>query len=344
MKKEHNKLYHDKYAKKRHKHELNRKTKMYQGEAKQHHPQPVYKELYTPTNFSLITNCDETLSFFEEFNSYSRKVTHLKINMSKTETMTMEVLLYIISLRKIHKSNNEAPNIMIKTPDSFNLKKLMAVSGFAKYFHTKVSVTINSEDIFKIQDKASNIKNNIDDTETCKAAIEFALKYFDGAKYTDEPFMLMFNALAEMMTNTDHHAYSEDKELRSWYMFASKLDAGGVAFFFFDNGKGIIKTAKKSLMEIALVKLPFALKHKNIMNSVLNGEYRSVTGLPYRNKGLPEINEFLTSNDVKLPVIITNKVYSMPQETNNYRKTKHNFKGSLFTWILDIQEVGNVKS
>jgi hypothetical protein len=344
LKKEHNKLYHDKSAKKHHQHELNRKTKIYQGEAKQHHPQPIYTELNAPVNFSLITNCDETLSFFEEFNSYSQKVTHLKINMSKTEEMTTEVLLYIISLHKINKSKDKAPNIFIQTPDSFHLKKLMAVSGLTKYFNAKISVRINSDDIYKIQDKESNAKKGIDDAKTCKAAINFALKYFDGAKYTDEPFMLMYNALAEMMTNTDNHAYSEDRELRNGYLFASKLDGGGVAFLFFDNGKGIIKTAKKSLMEKALVKLPFALKHKNIMNSVLNGKYRSITGLPYRNKGLPEINEFLTSNDVALPIIITNKVYSMPQETNNYIKTKHNFKGSLFTWILDIKKVENVKS
>lgn len=341
MKKEHNKLYHDKAAKKHHQHELNRKTKMYRGEAKQQHPQPVYTELYAPVDFSLITNCDETLSFFEEFNSYSQKVTHLKINMSKTEAMTTEVLLYIISLHKINKAKNKAPNIFIQTPDSFHLKKLMAVSGLTKYFNAKTSVRINSEDIFKIQDKESNSKKGIDDAKTCKDAVNFAVKYFDGAKFTDEPFMLMYNALAEMMTNTDNHAYDEDGELRNWYLFGSKLDNGSVAFFFFDNGKGILKTAKKNLIEKALSKLPFALKHKNIMNSVVNGEYRSITGLSYRNKGLPEINEFLTSNAVTLPIILTNKVYFKPQEKNNYKKTKHNFKGSLFTWILDNQEVEN---
>ncbi len=343
MKKENNKSYRDSFAKKHHIHELKRKTKHYQGELKQYHPQPKYTELATPVEFSLITNCDETLSFFEDFMIYSDKATHLKIDMSKTEVMTTEVLLYIISLHKINKAKKRAPAIIIQAPDAHDLRKLMAISGFSKYFKAKTVIKINSEDIFKIQDKSSNTKNRVDDSQTCKEAIDFALKYFDDAKFTDEPFMQMYNALAEMMTNTDNHAYDEDGELRNWYLFASKIDTG-VAFFFFDNGKGIIKTAKKNLMEKAFEKLSFSLKHKNIMDSVLNGEYRSITGKTYRNKGLPEINEFLTSNDVALPIILTNKVYSMPQEKNNYRKTQHNFKGSLFTWILNTKEVENVKN
>lgn len=343
MKKIHNQSYHDRIAKKHHLHELKRKSKHYTGETKQYHPEAKYTEIATPLNFSFIENCDDTLSFFEKFKSSSTKVNYLKINMSKTTNMTTEVLLYLISLHKINKANKKAPNIIIQAPDKDYLNKLMAISGFSKYFKAKTSIKINSENIFKIQDKASNIKNGLDDSKTCKAAIDFALKYFSGAKFTDEPLMHMYNALAEMMTNTDNHAYNEDGELRNWYLFASKIDTG-VSFFFFDNGRGIIKTAKKNLIEKALDKLSFSLKHKNIMNSVLNGEYRSITGKTYRNKGLPEINEFLTSNDVALPIILTNKVYSMPQEKNNYRKTKHNFKGSLFTWILDIKEIENVKS
>lgn len=342
MRKLKNKEIKESIAKKHHLHEIKRKSKHYSGEMKQHHPQPIYTEIATPVVFSLIEECDTALSFFEDFIKYSKKVTYLKINMSHTTELTIEVLLYLISLHKINKAKNTAPNIIIQAPDKQDLKQLMAICGFSKYFRARTAIKIKSENIFKIQDKTSNLKRKIDDAKTCQAAVDFALKYFQDAKFTDEPFMKMYDALAEMMTNTDNHAYSEEGELRNWYLFGARLDTG-IAFFFFDNGKGVIKTAKKSLIEKALHKLPFSLRNESIMRSVLNGEYRSITGKSYRNKGLPEINEFLTRDDVKSPIILTNKIYSMPKNSIEFRKTKHNFKGTLFTWILTTKEVEDAK-
>lgn len=332
----------ERVAKRRRLHELKRKDKHY-NPVKQYHQKPIFKRLKTPEIFSLIEQCDTALAFFEDFMNESEKATHLKIDMSNTKEMTTEVLLYLISLHKINKANKTAPNILIQAPDKQDLRYLMAISGFSKYFRSRSSVKINSEDIFKIQDKTSNKKKKIDDATTCKEAVDFALKYFPGAKFTDEPFMTMYNALAEMMTNTDNHAYSEEGELRNWYLFGARIETG-VAFFFFDNGRGIIKTAKRTLVEKALGKLN--LRDRSIIRSVLNGEYRSATGKAYRNKGLPEINEFLTRDDVKLPIILTNRVYSMPipKDDIKYNKTKHNFKGTLFTWILSTQEVEDGKN
>jgi hypothetical protein len=145
----------------------------------------------------------------------------------------------------------------------------------------------------------------------------------------------MYNALAEMMTNTDNHAY-EDEDFRNWYLFAVKVDTG-IAFYFFDNGRGIIKTAKKNMLEKAM-NYTFSLGHQSIMKSVLNGEYRSATGLTNRNKGLPEINDFLTKDYVSSPMILTDKLFCLPQK-NKYEKNKYNFKGSLFIWILKNEEL-----
>lgn len=342
MKKIKNKELQDKIAKKHYIHELKRKDKHYTGEKKQHHPEILYTTIPTPKRFSLIENCDDALSFFEDFMSLSDKANYLKVDMSKTEELTTEVLLYLISLHKINKANNTAPNIIIKAPDKYELRYLMTVSGFSNYFKSKSKVKINNDDIFKIRDKHTNTKKGIQDAKTCQDAVDFALKFFPGAKFTDDVFFEMFNALAEMMTNTDNHAYDEDGVLRNWYLFGSRID-GGVAFFFFDNGKGIIKTAKKNLIEKALNSINFSLKHKNIMRSVLNGEYRSATGKPYRNKGVPEINAFLTRIDVKYPIILTNKIYTLPQKRDGFAKTKHNFKGTLFTWIITTQEENDEK-
>lgn len=355
MKKIHNKSYHDKLAKKHHIHELKRKNKEYSGftmpDTKDNSDPSIYKavsskrttkKLTTPKEFSLIYNTNKSLEFFEDFIYYSEKVDHIKIDMRHTEEMTIEVLLYLISLHKINKNKNIKINISIKPPKVKDLVVLMSQSGFSKYFKARVEVEVNDENIFEIQDKESNKKDGVFDEQTCENAIEFALKFYPGEKYNQPKFRHMFNALAEMMTNTDDHAYDEDGELRNWYLFAVKLEQG-LSFYFFDNGKGVLKTAKKRILEEALEKIPFSYGHKSLMQSVLNGEFRSATKKKYRNKGLPEINEFLTNDTVLLPLILTNRVYTNPNE-KKYYKIDHNFRGTLFVWMLKEQERPDAKN
>lgn len=346
MKKVHNKKYLDNRAKKHHLHELKRKDKEYKGfvlpDSVDHSafqtnsPGRSSKELKTPKNFSFLSNPNKTLEFFQDFMYYSEAVDFIKINMSETEDLTIEVLLYLISLHKINKSKDIKVNINIKAPKSERLILFMSQSGFSKYFKARIEVAINDDNIFTIQDKETNKENGMSDDQTCKAAIDFALKFYDNAKFTDVKFMNMFNALAEMMLNTDNHAYNEDGELRNWYLFAVKVE-NGISFYFFDNGKGVLKTAKKNILDQGLLIAPFSYGHESLMKSVLNGEYRSATGKRHRGKGLPEINDFLTNNTVSLPIILTNKMYCAP-EHNIYKKTKHNFRGTLFAWLLKDEE------
>ncbi len=342
MKKVHNKSYHDKVSKKHHLHDLKRKNKEYTGfelpdntdstSFQKERQKRNVKKIETPEDFSLIFNPDESLQFFQDFMYYSTTSDHIKIDMRNTKAMTIEVLLYLISLHKINKSNDIKVSISIKAPKEYELREFMAQSGFSRYFKARIEVQINDYNIFKIQDKESNQKDNISDDQTCKAAIDFALKFYPNAKFTDTRFMDMYVALAEMMLNTDNHAYNEDGELRNWYLFAVKLEKG-LSFYFFDNGRGVLKTAKKNIIEKGLVKAPFSYGHESLMRSVLNGEYRSATKKKHRGKGFPEINEFLTSDTVLLPLILTNRIYCAPEQ-ELYKNIKHNFKGTLFVWLL----------
>ena len=74
------------------------------------------------------------------------------------------------------------------------------------------------------------------------------------------------------------------------------------------------------------------------MKLILDGEYGNIIGLGYRNKGLPEIYNFLTNDYVLSPIILTNKIFCLPQK-NQYIQNKYNFQGSLFTWILKTKDI-----
>lgn len=346
MKKLHNKIYVDKQAKKHHLHNLRRKDKEYKGNFLVDMPlnkdsfvsqnKHTTKKLETPEEFSFIYNIDESLKFFNDFVYYSKHVDFIQIDMKKTKEMTMEVLLYLISLQKINRSQKIQISVMIKPPRERKLIELMSQSGFSKYFKAKIEVPVDTENIFEIQDKESNKKSGMHDEETCKRAVDFTLRYHPNYKYSDEKFRQMYNALAEMMTNTDNHAYNKNGELRNWYLFAVKLE-GGLSFYFFDNGKGVLETAKKNILESTIGKVSFSLGYESLMKATLDGQYRSATGKKHRNKGLPQINDFLTSNSVSLPIIITNKIYCHP-EKGVYKKNRHNFSGTLFVWVLKDEE------
>lgn len=346
MKKLRNKKFLDRQAKKRHIHELIRKGKEYHGSplfSEQNKnqntfnaPKPIKKRLKTPENFSLIYNINESLKFFYDFKYYSKNADLIYIDMKRTKEMTMEVLLYLISLQKINKNQGISISIHITPPKEIHLIELMSQSGFSKYFKAKKEVPIDEDNIFEIQDKESNQKAGIHDEETCKRAIDFALKYHPNYKFNNPKFRHMFEALAEMMTNTDNHAYDNEGELRNWYLFAVKLEKG-LSFYFFDNGKGVLETAKKNILEKTIGTVSFSLGHASLMQATLDGNYRSATGKKHRNKGLPQINAFLTSNSVQLPIIITNKI-STRLDKNRYIKNKYNFSGTLFVWILEDEE------
>lgn len=298
------------------------------------------KKITVPKKFSFIENTNESLKFFDDFFNYIDEG-YEKFNfiMTDVEDLGIETLLYMISIDKILKSDNKNIKIKISMPKVESIKYKMYLSGFAKYFTQNLKYDIDEKTIFSIKDGMSTKQNNINEEDVCGDAVDFVKSLVAEDKYKNY-IRALYNALVELMQNTHDHAYDEEEEIdedntrRTWYLFAVQL-TNGIAFYFFDNGKGITKTARKSIIEKAFGKI--SLEQCKILESTLNGEYRSVTNLPNRNKGLPQINELLKNNDIMSSIILTNKVvnyYDLKSKTNMFKKIDYNFKGSLFVWIL----------
>ncbi|MCT7551960.1 hypothetical protein N5T67_03815 [Aliarcobacter butzleri] len=321
----------------------------------------VSKRIVAPKIFSFIYNTNESLKFFNIFfDAIEQGYTRFDFEMSKIEDLGIETLLYIISLDKIYNAKEKKIQIKISNPKKDHLKFKMYVSGFAKYFTKNLNLkNVDEKTIFPICDGATNKYNEKDDGETCGEAVEFVKQLIDINKHKDMSLRLLYTGLAELMQNTDDHAYKDESEdnqdksednqdksednkkinpddiKRNWYLFAVQLQKG-IAFYFFDNGEGITKTARKSILEKAYGLIQ--LKQEKILESTLNGEFRSATKLRNRNKGLPQVNDLLVNNDIISSVILTNKVLSIydggDTKTRKFKKIDYNFKGSLFVWIL----------
>lgn len=290
--------------------------------------QRAKKKLIAPIDFSFINNTEESLKFFYDMlHLVKKEISYIVIDMRETKNITAEVLLYIVSLNNIFKKSGKNIKIRIKAPKSKEMNYLLLACGLTDYFKANVKEKINEKNIFRICDKSTNE----DDGITCANVVDFCKQFFKEDEQKDIKFLALYEAIAELMTNTDQHAYPESALLSNWYLFANKVETG-IAFFFFDNGKGILKTARKKLIEVLKDKT-YGLAPYDLLLSTLNGQFRSRTGLPYRNKGLPQINDFLTRESVSNSIILTNNIFA-DLKLKTSLKLKYAFDGSFFIWIV----------
>lgn len=296
-----------------------------------------YPTIEAPNYLSLTENPNESLSFFETiFKNLEDGFRILVLDMKNVKLLTIEVLLYIISIDKIYKDKGSPIGIKIEMPKEYQPIQTIYLSGFLKYFNLKrhKELGINESNVLPIVDWAESKRNSIDGGVICGDAVDFAKKF--DSNHAIIKYQMLYNSLVELMQNTENHAYKNSEVLNNWYLFAVKLKEG-IAFYFFDNGLGVVKTAKRTLLEKAINEIMF--NQDSILKSVLDGEFRSKTGLKNRNKGLPQVNEFLTSDNVSSSFIITNQIIRTTNGKDiNFEEINHDFHGSLFVWTMNYEE------
>lgn len=299
-----------------------------------------------PKQFSFIHNFDESMTVFDLLieNSTHKRIKHI-IDLRYIDGFTVEIILYLISLSNIWKKKKYKYKIEIKSPIKEELRLLLAKSGLGKYFRGNGVGHIDEEYIYPMCDGGHD---TIDDTVSISQndrVIEIntftsnMLKDFPNNADRSELKLKIFqqtNAIAEMIRNTDDHAYEEEHNpfapLRNWYFFAGKVQ-DGISFYFLDNGKGIINTAKQRIFD----KLYLATDNlePKLLEDVMNGNNRSRTNLSNRNKGLPEIKDFFQNADIMFSTIISNNtIYKNNNGTITYEKKKQSFSGTLYIWII----------
>ena len=348
MKKLKDKTYQVSTSKKRSEHNLRRKdipyspysseenssTNTYQNQHKQNAGRGT--KMIPPPKFSFIHNTDESIAFFDRLNEHVNKgIKKIFIDMRKLQDLSVDVLLYIVSMDKIFKEEDKNISLTIRIPRDPLLAYKVYTSGIQDYFSANgKEFPIPKEGFFPIRDGRRNeADEEKDDGKICGDAVDFAKQFFDGHdEKKKKHFIMLYEALAELMQNTDDHAYDTDSIIDNWYLYANKTD-NGVAFYFFDNGQGIIKTARKSIIET--LSQTIGLEQTNILLSVLNGEFRSQTKLSYRGKGLPQVNDYLQNDDIIGFMVLTNKVgYYKTSSDATFKKLNNNFKGTFFLWSM----------
>ncbi len=290
--------------------------------------QPPRREIVKiPTDFSLLTNREKVLEFFnlcKLLNKKNCQIVHFSFdNVEHISSGSMTILLSICGWL-----NDQNILISGSYPKNENARDFLEMSGFLRYFITKTKI--------KKQNQVSNnaiLERGIDQTaaKTTAKQVRLSMKTVFGEEFRNTKLQGM---LIELMANTVNHAYKQNKYQKGWYFSINhEPEKNIVKFSFVDNGKGILNTIKLRLKD-TFAKVFGDLDDALILEQAFDGKFGSRTRLSYRGRGLPVIRKNFNENIIKNLKVISNNVF-LDFETGEAFIMKENFEGTFYYWELD---------
>jgi hypothetical protein len=149
--------------------------------------------------------------------------------------------------------------------------------------------------------------------------------------------------LLELMQNTNNHASLSAQGEKHWWLSVRHLPGEKkVQFAFVDFGIGVFESldnktpgSKWFAWRTKVGTLLRRTDNAEILELILKGDMHStVTGHPFRGKGLPGIAEVLQRSGISNLVIVTNDVYA-DVAAGKYLLLPRPFQGTMVYWELN---------
>lgn len=153
-------------------------------------------------------------------------------------------------------------------------------------------------------------------------------------------------SLLELMHNTNNHAAIGSIGQKHWWLYAHHDETNKVVgFAFIDFGVGVFNSLNNkpdssiffNWMDKIYKRFTIG-SNADVFKLILDGEFhQSVTGKPYRGKGLPGIADAFRRGQLSSLRIITNNVYAAPGKEHGqgeYKLLEASFNGTYVYWEL----------
>lgn len=287
------------------------------------------KKLILPSIFSIVENTNETLNFFNIAQNLLENGRKLFFDMSKVKALTLDALLYILSILNYFELRGIGAKVRGNVPQNEKCVTLLIDSGFFKFVNPskKLNQKINP-DILQFK-SGTNV-----DVKIAKKVVDFCLVNLN--QNPSVKSKCIYKMLIELMGNTYEHAFENREKTSKWYLFAlhDKNDKK-VKFAFLDGGLGIpstiIKNKHEKIIEVVnrLLKDKFSIDSK-LIKSALDGNFRTRTKRGWRGKGLPSIYSNLKLDYIEKLTIIANMGHFNEQDSLIDLNVK--FNGTLYIW------------
>lgn len=334
--------------------------------------------ILAPANFSLFTNYDEVVGFFNECISCIEKcgkaedIYQININLQDTKIISIETIMYLIGMAS--NKYSKSVRFVLNPPNDEKLKKFILSTGIEKYIYKgdELDVLINN-DYFSIKSGSKS------DGEIAKAMCDFVNKILNtDMKYSK----FLYDMLIEMMTNTEHHAFIHEAPIGSakgsvsikkaseyidkksepvqkeifqnqWFIFVED-DIDCIKFTFLDMGKGIPATMKAFLISVrSIMTTDINIMDMNndsqlIAKTLREGNFVTRTEKANRGKGLPEVfahySEHKKTSNFR--VMSGKGLCTFNDDDRNnaiLHDLKQKFRGTLFYWEIKKNEAHTIR-
>lgn len=297
-----------------------------------------HKHIKAPRNFSFIENTREVSDFIGELQGHFKSRNKVFIDLTGVETINYDAIVVLLAIMVKFKANKIPFNG--NNPENNQARLILEKSGFFDHLYLK----------FKKENKydlAGRNNNNIHTHAMKKVEPTLSSKLVNEAskKLWGEPRRCqgVQRVLLELMQNTNNHAQIGKEGEKHWWLSVHKIEnENRVCFSFIDFGVGVFESLEKKNQESKFFgwrsKLSKAFRfesNSDILRLILDGElHQTVTGKPYRGKGIPGIRDALKRNQISKLHIITNDT-SANVERGIYEKLNKSFSGTYIYWELN---------
>lgn len=293
-------------------------------------PPPIVA-IKAPTNFSLVYNTEETITYFNDAHTQLKKKNRILFDISEVTTLTTDAIAVQIAKikdEKFHFNNG----IIGNAPNDETLKKLFWQSGFYEYVNTRGIKPVNDKKLL-----IHEITNNRVEPDIAKSACLLGLKH---TFQNEEIFEPLYDILIEIMQNTNNHAGVTRGKYDWWLHVYNHPDSLKTSYTFLDLGVGIfeslpVKSFKRDFLELLGLK-----SNIDLVPKLFAGEIKSRTARPERGKGIPQVYECSQDKTFEKFILISNDVYA-DLKTKENKLIKTPFDGTLFYWEINNNQNGN---
>ena len=289
-----------------------------------------------PVNLSLVNSPEETISFIGKIKEKFDQKRKVFVRLDYVKNISYDALVILLSIMIRFKSNKIPFNGNF--PEDPIAKKIIWNSGFFDYLYRE----IREDDRYELI-KGGYISTHafkLVDSELTHNIISDATTTIWNEKRRCQGVQ---RSLIELMQNTNNHAVIDKEGEKHWFLSVQhRKKEDIVSFSFIDFGVGVFESLSNKKNESKWFdwqnKLEKVFSFKNntdILKLILNGNmHKSVTGKPYRGKGLPGIYSSFKRNQMSNLHIITNDVHAN-LENNTFLRLNNKFSGTFIYWELN---------
>ncbi|MFA6969209.1 MAG: hypothetical protein WC217_01255 [Candidatus Paceibacterota bacterium] len=294
---------------------------------KRRRAQQPFIRLVAPKQFSLISNTNEVLKYFESAERMFAKGENVGFDISEVEILTADAIALLVASIK-DSDFTHGGNYRGTAPAKPELNKLFMESGFLEHVrHDWNDAHINKENLLHKED---NFK------VSPKIAKSASLTGIRHVSQNSRPFEALYEILIECMSNTNNHADLSSAGKCKWWIYVySNPNEKVSSYSFVDVGVGIFKSAV--IQDKIKQRLKGTVLYPNIklVPELLSGKLQSRIDKDnaLRGKGIPQIIDHSKSPRFRSFYIITNDV-RIDLKTGTSEQLNHNLNGTFLHWEL----------